>query len=164
MSPPYKQSVGKALHRRSIYSVWKRTAPLPNMMAFDATTREVCAVERSRTNTPMQALVLLNDIQFVEAARVLAQRSIGKQSDYQGQLKFAFSTLTGRAPDDVETSALSELYEAQRKHYAAHPEEAKKLISQGEAPLVAHNAPTDLAALTTVNQAILNLDITIWKR
>jgi len=164
MSPPYKQSVGKALHRRSIYSVWKRTAPLPNMMAFDATTREVCAVERSRTNTPMQALVLLNDIQFVEAARVLAQRSIGKQSDYQGQLKFAFSTLTGRAPDDVETSALSELYEAQRKHYAAHPEEAKKLISQGEAPLVAHNAPTDLAALATVNQAILNLDITIWKR
>ncbi|MEQ8836221.1 MAG: DUF1553 domain-containing protein, partial [Lacipirellulaceae bacterium] len=73
MSPAYKQSAGKALYRRSLYSVWKRTAPLPNMLAFDSTTREVCTVKRSRTNTPLQALVLLNDVQFIEAARVMAE-------------------------------------------------------------------------------------------
>ncbi len=70
MSPPYHQSVGKNLYRRSLYSVWKRTAPLPNMLAFDSASREVCSVKRSRTNTPLQALVLLNDVQFVEANRV----------------------------------------------------------------------------------------------
>jgi hypothetical protein len=72
MSPAYQQSVGTALYRRSLYSVWKRTVPLPNMLALDATTREVCTVKRSRTNTPLQALVLLNDTQFVEASRALA--------------------------------------------------------------------------------------------
>ncbi len=90
MSPPYQQSVGQSLYRRSLYSVWKRTAPLPNMMAFDSTTREVCTVKRSRTNTPLQALVLLNDVQFVEACRKLAEQALVSGSDDSACVTAAF--------------------------------------------------------------------------
>lgn len=164
MSPPYKQSVGKALYRRSLYSVWKRTSPLPNMMAFDATTREVCSVARSRTNTPLQALVLLNDVQFVEAARALAQRATTHSNDEASQVGFAFLALAGRAPDAVEKDILTELYTAQIEHYTGEPGEAEKLIALGESAPDETANPAQLAALTTVCQAILSLDATIWKR
>ena len=99
MSPAYQQSTGKDLYRRSLYSVWKRTAPLPNMLAFDAPTREVCTVARGRTNTPLQALVLLNDVQFVEAARALAAAVSHDHADVGDQIGEAFLRLTGRQPD-----------------------------------------------------------------
>src|SRR5205814_4930483 len=98
MSPPYAQSAGRDLHRRSMYSVWKRTTPLPNMMAFDAPSREVCTVSRGRTNTPLQALVLLNDVQFVEAARALAAIVSKSHHDLAAQIGDAFLRLTGRHP------------------------------------------------------------------
>lgn len=162
MSPPYQQSVGKALYRRSLYSVWKRTAPLPNMMAFDATTREVCTVERSRTNTPLQALVLLNDVQFIEASRVLAVE-LSELSKGE-QIETAFLRLTGRAPDSLERQILGELLAEEEAYYAAHPERAEKLLLHGDAEISQSVEPAKLAALTNVCQAILNLDATIWKR
>jgi Protein of unknown function (DUF1553) len=162
MSPPYQQSVGKALYRRSLYSVWKRTAPLPNMMAFDTSTREVCTVERSRTNTPLQALVLLNDVQFIEASRVLAGELVGKPEGEQ--LESVFLRLTGRAPDQRERSVLGRLLAEEEAYYAEYPEAAEKLLALGDAEKNQHADAVKLAALTNVCQAILNLDTTIWKR
>jgi hypothetical protein len=165
MSPPYQQSTGQGLHRRSLYSVWKRTAPLPNMMAFDAGTREVCTVSRSRTNTPLQALVLLNDVQFVEAARALAAVVAREHPDLAGQLTAAFERLAGRAPDDVELDLLAEIYAHQRELFAAGNEQVpEKFLGVGEAKLDAPLPPADLAALAATCQAILNLDATIYER
>lgn len=164
MSPAYEQSVGRQLYRRSVYSVWKRTAPLPNMMAFDTTSREVCSVRRSRTNTPLQALVLLNDIQFVEAARVLAAEVLNEDVQESRPLQSAFRKLTGRTPDEREYELLSKLLDEERAYYQSHPAEAEKLLSLGDSKYSTKVADEDLAAMTVVCQAILNLDATIWKR
>jgi hypothetical protein len=166
MSPAYRQSTGKALHRRSVYSVWKRTAPLPNMSLFDAPSREVCNVARSRTNTPLQALVLLNDVQFVEAARSLASLILQiPESDEIQKMNAAFLRTTGRPPTSKELVLLIELLHQQREHYTAHPDDALKLISLGESKLQPSDvSPAEHAAFTIVCQAIYNLDATIWKR
>jgi hypothetical protein len=165
MSPAYQQSVGKDLYRRSLYSVWKRTAPLPNMLAFDAGTREVCTVARSRTNTPLQALVLLNDVQFVEAARALADVVSRDDSDTASPISAAFLRLTGRAPDAAELELLRELYNEQRALFSDKAEQdAVKFAKLGESTASAALDPPGLAALTVVCQAILNLDATIFER
>jgi hypothetical protein len=164
MSPEYQQSVGKALYRRSLYSVWKRTAPLPNMMAFDATSREVCTVKRSRTNTPLQALVLLNDVQFVEAARTLATGVMTQSKDDATRISTAFLALTAREPDEEELATLRDLLKDERDYYRSNPADARKLIGLGESPAPAADPPEETAAMTVVCQAILNLDATIWSR
>jgi hypothetical protein len=165
MSPAYRQSVGKDLYRRSLYSVWKRTAPLPNMLAFDATAREVCTVSRGRTNTPLQALVLLNDVQFVEAARALAEVVSRETSATASQISAAFLRLAGRAPDATELELLGELYDQQRMLFLDNgKQDAEKFVKLGESPANAELPPADLAALTVVCQAILNLDATIYER
>ena len=163
MSPPWQQSVGQALYRRSLYSVWKRTVPLPNMMAFDSSTREVCTVARSRTNTPIQALVLLNDIQFVEAARVLAERTMDASDPAQG-IRNAFLRLTGRYPDALEVELLLGLFVDEHAYFAANEQAAEELIGIGDAEPSSEVSAIDLAAMTTTCQAIINLDATIWKR
>jgi Protein of unknown function (DUF1553)/Protein of unknown function (DUF1549)/Concanavalin A-like lectin/glucanases superfamily/Planctomycete cytochrome C len=164
MSPAYRQSIGVDLYRRSLYSVWKRTAPLPNMLAFDATTREVCTVSRGRTNTPLQALVLLNDVQFVEAARVLAV-AVSHHHNVRDQTTSAFLRLTGRSPGAHELSRLIELYDEQRKLFVnASEQNAAKFLTSGESRLDSGAGPVDLAALTVTCQAILNLDATIYER
>lgn len=162
MSPAFKQSVGKSLYRRSLYSVWKRTAPLPNMMAFDSTTREVCTVKRSRTNTPLQALVLLNDVQFIEAARVMAEQLLATEPE--SAVNTAFLKFTGRQPDGVERKTLNRLFAEEQAFYRENPAAAKQLLSLGESQLTSDVDATTLAALTNVCQTILNLDATIWKR
>ncbi len=170
MSPAYRQSVGKALYRRSLYTVSKRTAPAPNMVAFDAPTREVCTARRQSTNTPIQALVLLNDIQFVESARVLGERMLreGGTDDAQ-RVRYAFVRLAGRQPSEEEVALLVELYVAQRSLFERQPESAQKLIAQGGPPTAENLQPVklnpiELAAATVVAQTILNLDATVWKR
>jgi hypothetical protein len=165
MSPPYEQSVGKSLYRRSLYSVWKRTSPLPNMSAFDAPTREVCVVTRGRTTTPLQALVLLNDVQFVEAARALAQLAGANHAAVDDRIDEAFLRLTGREPDATEANLLRQLYEEQRTLFADNPQQdAIKYIQLGDSKPDSKLAPADLAALTVTCQVIFNLDATIYER
>ena len=135
------------------------------MMAFDGITREVCTVERSRTNTPQQALVLLNDTQFVEAARALAQRTLKLESeDDDERLRFAFTALAGRPPDQQELIILNVALIEQRDHFDANYEDAPKLIQAGDSTPDGQIDPQELAAWTVICQTILNLDATIWKR
>jgi hypothetical protein len=165
MSPPYHQSVGKDLHRRSLYSVWKRTVPLPNMLAFDAPTREVCVVSRSRTNTPLQALVLLNDVQFIEAARTLATEVSHLHKEERQQIGEAFVRLTGRPPDADELDLLEEVYDHQYELFSTSGEQdAFEFLQIGETKPDATVAPAELAALTTTCQVILSLDATVYER
>ena len=165
MSPAYHQSVGPDLYRRSIYTVWKRTAPMPDMTAFDAPSREVCLMKRNPTLTPQQAFVLLNDPQFVEAARVLAENALERtDGNRTKQITFAFRKLTGRSPTAKETQLLSQLWSEESAMFAKEPERAKTLIGIGSSPADATLNPIDLAAATETAQAILSLDATIWKR
>ena len=163
MSPPYQQSVGESLYRRSMYSVWKRTAPLPNMLALDATTREVCTMSRSRTNTPLQALVLMNDTQFVEAARALAESVIAIDDEAQ-RLRQAFIRLTGRPADARELKLLMKLLHEETEYFQLNAQSAEDFVAIGQTLPGSTISVSELAAMTVVCQAILNLDATIWKR
>jgi hypothetical protein len=165
MSPAYHQSVGGDLYRRSLYTVWKRTAPMPDMTAFDAPSREVCVIKRTPTGTPQQAFVLLNDIQFVEAARVLAEKTLKEGGPTARQrIRFAFRWLTGRYPDRRETRLLAQLLLEQAAIFAREPDRARQLIAVGDRKADPSLKVVDLAATTEMTQAILNLDATIWKR
>lgn len=162
MSPAYRQSTGTDLYRRSVYSVWKRTAPLPNMVVFDAPSREICSVERSRTNTPLQALVLLNDVQFVEAARALAETV--HSPDIAEEITHAFLRLTGRQPYPEEVQVLTELHASEMRRFEEHPEAAAQVIAHGASKANPEIPVHHLAASTSVCLAILNLDAALWKR
>jgi hypothetical protein len=165
MSPAYRESVGGDLYRRSLYTVWKRTAPMPNMLAFDATTRELCVARRQNTNTPTQALVLLDDPQFVEAARCLGERMLktGGASD-QDRVRYAFRQLATREPNPTETKLLVGLYHDQLALFQANPVDAASLLKIGERKADASLPSSELAAATVVAQTVLNLDATVWKR
>jgi len=165
MSPAYHQSVGGDLYRRSVYTVWKRTAPMPDMIAFDAPSREVCVVKRSATSTPQQAFVLLNDVQFVEAARVLAQKALEENStSTEAQIRFVFRRLTGRQPEQTEARLLTELLREQGAMFEKEPERAEKLIAVGERKRDPAQPAGQLAAMTALVQTVMNLDATVWKR
>lgn len=159
MTASYKEG---EVHRRSVYSVWKRTSPLPNISAFDAPTRESCVVHRSQTNTPLQALVLLNDPQFVESARVVAQTCASLPESER--LKAAFARYTSRQPTRKELELLDQLYREQLSLFQKDPEAAKKILAIGKSASNTQNNHAEVAALTVTCQAILNLDATIWKR
>jgi hypothetical protein len=162
MSPAYQRSSGADLYRRSLYSVWKRTAPLPNMLAFDSPTREVCTIRRPQTNTPLQALVLLNDAQFIESARSLAAKVFLLPPDQR--LVAAFMAAVSRAPSEKESALLSELHREQLELFKKDPEGAKKLLALGDSVAARDLDPVAAAALTVTCQAILNLDAAIWNR
>jgi hypothetical protein len=135
------------------------------MLTFDAPTREVCTVARSRTNTPLQALVLLNDVQFVEAARALAIAVSREHAEVGEQIRAACLRLTGRRPDAVELELLTTVYNDQRKLFAdLTQQDAFKFIQLGEARPDPTLVPANVAALAVTCQAILNLDATIFER
>jgi hypothetical protein len=165
MSPPYRQSVGRDLYRRSLYTVWKRTAPIPNMMTFDAVSREVCVARRQTTSTPLQALVLLDDPQFVEAARALGERTLKEGGPTAAErVRFAFRRLATREPTSDEMKLLVALYEQQRWLFRREPDQAARLIVIGDSKPDPALPPGELAAATVLAQAVLNLDATIWER
>ena len=153
----YLQEPGDGLYRRSLYTIWKRTAPPPSMLIFDAPERGVCTVRRRATSTPLQALVLLNDPQYLEAARVLAERLIKEnQQDTTQQLEKAFRLITGRSPEEPEISMLTEFYAKEINRFENNPQDALAYLSIGEAELDQSLPTVQVAALATVSNAIMN--------
>jgi len=150
----YYRHHGESLYRRSIYTFLKRTAPPPSMSVFDAPDRESCTVRRERTNTPLQALVLMNDVQFVEAARHLAERSLGT-SDPIGDM--AQRVLARKLQPDERAIVVNSLANFQR-HFESAPEAAEALLAEGDKPNSPELEPTKLAAYTMLASQMLNLD------
>jgi hypothetical protein len=160
----FKQDTGAAIYRRSVYTFWKRTAPPPTMTVFDAPSRESCRVRRERTNTPLQALVTMNEQQFFESARHLARRTLRATSgDPEQRLATLFERATSRPPDAEELEGLLELYRANLAEYQANPEAAKQVIHVGGLPPDASLDPGELAAWTMVANLVLNLDEVLTK-
>lgn len=160
----YEQDHGSDLYRRSMYTYWKRTVVPPAMSAFDGSAREMCRVRPRRTNTPLQALTLMNDVTFVEAARVLAQRAIAHSPTDVERLKWIFASALAREPTQRETKILTAGLAAHREQFGAAPDDAAKLVSAGEYPLPAKYNAAELAAYTTVASLILNLDEAVTKQ
>ena len=160
----FVQDHGEKLYRRSLYTYWKRTAPPPNMMAFDAPNREVCTVSRGNTTTPLQALVTLNDTQFVEAARAFAQRILRRNGDSDhSRLDWAFMEATSRKPNASESQLLLTALIRERSRYANDEPRAKLSINVGESPIASTIASSELAAWTQVAATILNLSETVTR-
>ncbi len=159
----FEQDEGDALYRRSLYTFWKRTVPPPNMLVFDAPNRETCTVERSRSNTPLQALVLMNDPQFVEAARLLATSLFtGRDgSDRAGddeRMTELYVRVLARPPSDVERAAIRDLLADLRRSYERNPRAAAALLRVGEQPVDEDVPVVELAAWSIAASAVLNLD------
>jgi hypothetical protein len=153
------------LYRRSLYTFWRRTAPPPSMLTFDAGSREVCIPRRESTTTPLQALVLLNDPQFIEAARVLAQRLFREPAaDLSARIEMAFRLATGRRPEPREREILARLYEEQLALFAREPDAARTYLAIGETPVDNELPPEQLAAMAMLTSALLNLDEFVMKR
>ncbi|SDN08428.1 DUF1553 domain-containing protein [Kriegella aquimaris] len=160
----YEQDHGEKLYRRGLYTFWRRTSPLPSMSLFDAPNRDNCTVIRQQTNTPMQALVLMNDPQFVEAARVLSERVIRENSNKKDQILHAHRLLTGRRPNDEVLTLLIELEQETREKFSSNTDLVKELLAVGEHPVAIELPALEVAAMTVVNNTLLSLDETIMKR
>jgi hypothetical protein len=160
----YLQDHGSSLYRRSVYTFIKRTAPPPFMTNFDAPNREQFCTRRERSNTPLQALQLMNDVQHFEAARALAQRVLLPADFSETQrLQQLFQIVLSRLPADAELPLLQQALERQREHYANHPADARLLIRNGESKPTESLAPTELAAWTMLCNLVLNLDETVCR-
>ncbi|HVC93423.1 MAG TPA: PSD1 and planctomycete cytochrome C domain-containing protein [Pirellulales bacterium] len=160
----WSQSSGPDLYRRGLYTFWRRTTFYPSFQVFDAPTREFCTVDRPRTNTPLQALVTLNDPVFVEAARVFAQRIIQEGGESASQkLSFAFRLCVARAPRDKELEVLQRLYDEHLATYQADAAASLALVSNGAARRPENLPVAELAAWTAMGNVLLNLDETITR-
>jgi hypothetical protein len=160
----YVQDHGEALYRRSMYTFWKRTCPPPSLQAFDAPEREFCMVRRSVTNTPLQALVLMNDPTYVEASRKFAERVLTEVAAVpKDRIRYAYRLALDRAPTDDELRVLTNLFSAQLAAFRKDTAAATKLLTVGESPRNERLNVAELAAWTTVASVLLNLDETITK-
>jgi len=160
----YKQNHGDSLYRRSMYTIWKRSAPPPMMLNFDAAERHFCVVSRQKTSTPLQALVVMNDPQFVEASRVLAAKMMATGTTAADRIKYGFKSLTGRAPRDQELSILLDLYQQEYVDFQRNPRRVTSLLKVGEYPVDNKVNKTELASHTIVASTIMNFDEFLIKR
>jgi hypothetical protein len=160
----YKEDTGDGLYRRSLYTFWKRSAPPPSMDIFNAPSREVCIMRRERTNTPLQALVTMNDPQFVEAARVLAQNALlASRKNVDREVNYMTSRLVARKLEPKELKIVTRSYRDYTTYYESAPEDAKKLINVGETKADPSLPAPKLAALTMVANELMNLDEVLVK-
>jgi len=157
----YVQDKGAALYRRSLYTFWKRTAPAPSMSTFDAPARENFCMVRPRSNTPLQALALMNDVQHFEAARGFAERLLLPTQTDADRLALAFRSATARTPDAGELSLLSTALETHRGQFSRDPEAARRVITNGESKPSDRIPAPEFAAWTMVANLVLNLDETV---
>ncbi|MFN3165767.1 MAG: PSD1 and planctomycete cytochrome C domain-containing protein [Phycisphaeraceae bacterium] len=157
----YKQDTGDKLYRRSLYVYWKRTSPHPMMTLFDAPSRESSCVRRSRTNTSLQSLGLLNETQRIEAARMLAERLLAARDDDGARLDHLFQLLASRKASAVERDACLALLERMKRRYSDHQDDAEALLSVGEAPRDASLDLAEHAAWTQVAATVLASDVAI---
>ncbi len=161
----YTQGTGNDLYRRSVYTVWKRTTPPPSAISFDAAERLLCTVRRQRTSTPLQALVLLNDVQYVEAARVLAERVLREAGPTpDARITMAYRLVTSRTPTGSEVKALRELHDAEHASFAERPAAARALARTGDTPPARALPAVDVATWTVVASTIMNTDQAVNKR
>ena len=164
-STDWTTSPGEDRHRRGLYTSWRRSIPYPSMAAFDAPSRNVCTISRARTNTPLQALVTLNDPVYVEAAQHLARR-IQKQSTHglAAQIEYAFRSVLSRPPAPPEATRLTALYEQLQKRYQADPALATEMATSFAGAAPAKTNTVDLAVWTVVSNVLMNLDEALTKR
>jgi hypothetical protein len=160
----YVQGHGDDLHRRTLYSVWKRSTPPPAAISFDAAERLTCTARRQRTSTPLQALVLLNDPQYLEAARALGARMARAGDSPEARITHGFRLAIGRTPTPRERAVLIALLESERARFAADRAAAAKLLAVGEAPRDAKVSVPDAAAQMIVASTLLSMDETVTKR
>lgn len=162
---PMGPSAGDAVYRRSLYTNWRRTSPPPAMVAFDAPRRAVCISKRERTDSPLQALILLNGVQYVEAARVLGEKlHLETKGDLPQMIELAFLRCLSRKPDNQEIQICTQLYQEQLTHFKAVPKEAEELLKTGNAKRDPAIPLPEAAAAAVLAQALLNHDACIVKR
>jgi len=160
----YVEGTGEDLHRRSMYSYWKRSVPNPAMLAFDAPFRETCTLRRTRTNTPLQALNLMNDPTYLEAARFLAGRMLTEsEPDLPSQLAYGFRLVLSRSPEPAEIEVLTSAYDRSQNDFCSDPAAATELLAIGALRSPENFDPIQLAAMTVVASTILNLDEAVMK-
>ena len=160
----YHPDKGDGLYRRSLYTIWKRTSPPPYMMILDAAKGDVCVARRRPTNTPLQSLVLLNDPQFVEAARVLAERILGEPGDSSSRLERLFRIVVNRAPVEGEMAGMEQLLTDVGAHYSEGPEDVQALLGVGAQASLPDLDPAEVAAWTLVAHTLMSLDEAVTVR
>ena len=161
----YKQSEGADLYRRSMYTIWKRSAPPPAMMNFDAPDRYYCIVSRQKTATPLQSLVLMNDPQFVEAARMLAERTLQEGGEtVSHKIDYIFKCLIGRRAEDLELSTIEQLFQEEFADFQKDKQRIADLLNTGEYPIHPTLNRTELATYTMVASTVMNFDEFVMKR
>ena len=160
----YKADEGEGLYRRTMYTIWKRTGAPPTMLLFDAPNREVCTPKRSRTNTPLQALALLNEVTFVEASRALAERMIREGgATAEERIITGYRLASARRPDEKTVATLKAGLDRRLTEFKAAPDSAKAYIAHGTSKPDATINPVELAAYTVTANILLNLDRVITR-
>ncbi len=160
----WKTSEGEDQHRRGLYVEWRRTSPYPSMAAFDAPNREVCTLRRVRSNTPLQALVTLNDPVYLEAAQALARRMAERNGALEEKARYGFRLCLARPPRENELQPLLRLYREARADYSKDLAKAKRLASEPLGPIPSGSDVGELAAWTTLGNVLLNLDEMLMRR